>query len=126
MGQWIPNIVSASRLSSFSSPLETARSDVNKSLTLRWFHLFDDFDPPPIEMALRYMISSALLAVVVAQTNVGDPVNDFCRRHLHQTCIVDNKLYIDGGKIYYGGSVDNGSVAEQSKSAAWSQRNGYG
>jgi hypothetical protein len=77
-------------------------------------------------MALRYLLSSALLVVTVAQTNVGDPINDFCRRHLHQTCIVDNKLYIDGGKIYYGGSVDNGSVAEQSKSAARSHRNECG
>lgn len=77
-------------------------------------------------MALRYLISGAILAVTVAQTNVGDPINDFCRRHLHQTCIVDNKLYIDGGKIYYGGSVNNGSVAEQSESAAWSHRNECG
>jgi hypothetical protein len=54
MGQWIPNIVSASRLSSFSSPFETARSDVDKSLLPRWFHLFDDLrsyilrDGPPL------------------------------------------------------------------------------
>lgn len=70
-------------------------------------------------MALRYLLSSAILAVTVAQQN-RDPINDFCRRHLHQTCIVDNKLYIDGGKIYYGGSVENGSVAEQSKSVVGS------
>lgn len=77
-------------------------------------------------MALRYLISGAILAVTVAQTNVGDPINDFCRRHLHQTCIVDNKLYIDGGKIYYGGSVINGSIAEQSESMVWLYRNGRG
>lgn len=70
-------------------------------------------------MALRYLIFNAILAVAVAQTNVGDPINDFCRRHLHQTCIVDNKLYIDGGRIYYGGSVDNGSIAEQNTRLMW-------
>lgn len=74
-------------------------------------------------MALWYLLSSAILAVTAAQANVGDPINDFCRRHLHQTCVVDNKLYVDGGKIYYGGAVDNGSVAEQSKSVAWLYRN---
>jgi hypothetical protein len=35
MGQWIPNLVSASRLAPFNSPFETARSDVDKSLTLQ-------------------------------------------------------------------------------------------
>lgn len=75
-------------------------------------------------MALRYLLSSALLAATAAQQNVGDPINDFCRRHLHQTCIVDNKLYIDGGKVYYGGSVDNGSVPEQSEFVVWLHRSG--
>ncbi|KAF1931004.1 uncharacterized protein M421DRAFT_57308 [Didymella exigua CBS 183.55] len=70
-------------------------------------------------MALRYLLSSAILAVAAAQTNERDPINDFCRRHLHQTCVVDNKLYIDGGKIYYGGSVDNESVAEQNTRLMW-------
>lgn len=34
-----------------------------------------------------------------------DPLNDFCRRFEHQTTIIDNKLFIDGGLVDYGGSV---------------------
>lgn len=51
-------------------------------------------------------------ALAVAQQ---DPIQDFCRRHQHQTCVIDNKLYIDGGKVYYGASVENRSIAQQSK-----------
>ena len=67
---------------------------------------------------MRFLLPTAILAVVAAQQN-GDPINDFCRRHQHQTCIIDSKLYIDGGKIYYGGSVDNGSVAQQNTRLLW-------
>ena len=73
-------------------------------------------------MTMRFLLPTAILAVVAAQQN-GDPINDFCRRHQHQTCIIDSKLYIDGGKIYYGGSVDNGSVAQQSEYAARLHKN---
>lgn len=31
----------------------------------------------------------------------GDPVSNFCRRFGHQTAIVDDRLYIDGGFIDY-------------------------
>jgi hypothetical protein len=34
-----------------------------------------------------------------------DPLNDFCRRFAHQTTIVGNRLFIDGGLVNYGGSV---------------------
>lgn len=60
------------------------------------------------------VLLSAILAVTAAQQNLADPIADFCRRHQHQTCIIDSKLYIDGGMVYYGGSVDNNTVAEQS------------
>lgn len=60
------------------------------------------------------MLFYAITTVVAAQQ---DPIRDFCRRHQHQTCIIDNKLYIDGGKVYYGGFVENGSTVQQSKSA---------
>jgi hypothetical protein len=56
-----------------------------------------------------------LLAVAVAQQNIKDPIADFCRRHKQQTCVIDSKLYIDGGMVYYGGDKNNDSVAEQSK-----------
>jgi hypothetical protein len=65
---------------------------------------------------MRFLLPTAILAVAAAQQN-ADPIGNFCRRHQHQTCIIDSKLYIDGGKIYYGGSVDNGSVAQQSEYA---------
>jgi hypothetical protein len=54
------------------------------------------------------------LVVAAAQQNSPDPVKNFCRRHQHQTCIIDSVLYIDGGKVFYGGSVESDSVAEQS------------
>jgi hypothetical protein len=28
-----------------------------------------------------------------------DPLNDFCRRFGHQTAVIDEKLYIDGGFV---------------------------
>jgi hypothetical protein len=28
-----------------------------------------------------------------------DPIRDFCRRFGHQSAVVDNKLYIDGGFV---------------------------
>ena len=60
---------------------------------------------------------SVLLAVAVAQQNIKDPIDDFCRRHKQQTCMIDSKLYIDGGMVYYGGEKNNDSKAEQSKVA---------
>jgi hypothetical protein len=56
-------------------------------------------------------LSTILTATIVAQ----DPVKEFCRRHQHQTCVIDSKLYIDGGKVHYGSSVQNDSIAEQSE-----------
>jgi uncharacterized glyoxalase superfamily protein PhnB len=63
---------------------------------------------------MRLFSLTAIVAITAAQQ---DPIQDFCRRHQHQTCVIDSKLYIDGGKVYYGGSVENGSVAQQSKFA---------
>lgn len=39
-----------------------------------------------------------------------DPLTDYCRRFAHQTTIIDNKLYIDGGLVDYGGYVLNDTV----------------
>lgn len=102
-------------------PLATARPDVDKRVIPQSSHLLGDLHPV-FDMALRFLLASAVLAVTAAQQNVGDPIKDFCRRHLHQTCIIDSKLYIDGGKVYYGGYVDNSSVAEQSE--LWQRRAG--
>ncbi|KAL5414028.1 hypothetical protein PMIN04_009186 [Paraphaeosphaeria minitans] len=59
------------------------------------------------------------LALALAQQNIKDPIADFCRRQRHQTCVIDGKLYIDGGQVYYGGSKDNESVAEQNIWLIW-------
>jgi hypothetical protein len=64
---------------------------------------------------MQSLLLAAALAVATAQQNSPDPVKDFCRRHQHQTCIIDSILYIDGGKVFYGGSVEEDSVAEQSQ-----------
>lgn len=57
----------------------------------------------------------SLIAVLAVTAAGQDPIQDFCRRHQHQTCVIDSKLYIDGGKVYYGASVQNDSVAQQSE-----------
>lgn len=54
------------------------------------------------------------LLSAVAQQNSKDPIANFCRRYKHQTCIIDSKLYIDGGLVYYGTSVTNESLPESS------------
>jgi hypothetical protein len=57
----------------------------------------------------------ALTALVTAQENIKDPIKGFCRRHKHQTCIIDNKLYIDGGLVYYGTDVQPSSQSQTSE-----------
>lgn len=63
-------------------------------------------------MLLLALLNTLLIATAAQQ---GDPTKDVCRRHGHQTCIIDSKLYIDGGLAYWGGSVGNDSKAEPSK-----------
>ncbi|UPX11151.1 uncharacterized protein EKO05_0001773 [Ascochyta rabiei] len=65
---------------------------------------------------MRPSLLFAWVAVVAAQQ---DPIEDFCRRHQHQTCVIDDKLYIDGGKVFYGGSIENGSIAQQNTRLLW-------
>ena len=67
---------------------------------------------------MRSFLLLVYAALVVAQQ---DPIQDFCRRHQHQTCVIDDKLYIDGGQVYYGVSVENGSSPQQSKSSRLSK-----
>ena len=61
-------------------------------------------------MLLPVLLSTLLVAVVAQR----DPAKDVCRRHRHQTCIIDSKLYIDGGLVYWGSSFSNDSKAEPS------------
>jgi len=36
-----------------------------------------------------------------------DPLNDFCRRFGHQTAVIDEKLYIDGGQVDWNPIAQN-------------------
>jgi hypothetical protein len=44
-----------------------------------------------------------------------DPLNDFCRRFSHQTAVIDNKLYIDGGFVDWNPISQN----EQNYTNTW-------
>ncbi|KAM0415707.1 hypothetical protein ACHAPT_013323 [Fusarium lateritium] len=44
---------------------------------------------------------TVLLLCAVRWATAEDPKNDFCRRHAHQTTVIDDKLYIDGGWVNY-------------------------
>jgi hypothetical protein len=65
--------------------------------------------------SMRLATFSGILAVATALQNLPDPVKDFCRRHQHQTCVIDSKLYIDGGLVNYGGGVTSQTVTEKSR-----------
>lgn len=51
-----------------------------------------------------------LLIGYASSSELLDPLRNFCRRFAHQTTVVDNKLYIDGGLVDYGGSIDSSTV----------------
>lgn len=66
----------------------------------------------PVAIHMQYLLSSQRPAVycfllLLAATHVAaalgqDPVNNFCRRYSHQSTVIDDRLYIDGGYINYG------------------------
>jgi hypothetical protein len=43
------------------------------------------------------LVSLLLFAQLSLQQK--DPLNDFCRRFGHQSAVVDNKLWLDGGLV---------------------------
>ncbi|KAF2831505.1 hypothetical protein CC86DRAFT_443172 [Ophiobolus disseminans] len=61
---------------------------------------------------MRLVIINAILALATAQEVSREPLKDFCRRHQQQTCVVDNRLYIDGGLAYYGTGISPSSRPE--------------
>jgi hypothetical protein len=63
---------------------------------------------------MRFIIFGAFCTLATAQQVIQDPVKNFCRRHQHQSCVIDSKLYIDGGLEYFGTSVEVGSQPERS------------
>ena len=49
----------------------------------------------------------AVLINIQVSHSQQDPLNDFCRRFGHQTAIVDQKLYIDGGLLNWNPMSQN-------------------
>jgi hypothetical protein len=68
----------------------------------------------PLVWTLRLAIVSVVWVPGTAEPVSHDPIKDFCRRHQHQTCVIDSKLYIDGGLAYYGPGVYGDSQPETS------------
>jgi hypothetical protein len=48
-----------------------------------------------------------LLLLVEISSQQKDPLNDFCRRFGHQTTVVDQKLFIDGGQVDWNPIAQN-------------------
>ncbi|CAE7194317.1 hypothetical protein PTNB73_08640 [Pyrenophora teres f. teres] len=67
---------------------------------------------PPRVLATHLLIFSAFCGLVIADQIIHDPIKDFCRRHQHQTCVIDSKVYVDGGLVYYGTGVNLDSQPE--------------
>lgn len=67
------------------------------------------------------LILSLLTATlfVHSQSPDQDQLNNFCRRFAHQTTWMDNKLYIDGGYIDYGGQIDDTTVNYTNTELLW-------
>jgi hypothetical protein len=47
------------------------------------------------------VLASLLLFAVHRASTDQNPRDDFCRRYGHQTTVIDNKLYIDGGFVNF-------------------------
>jgi len=48
-----------------------------------------------------------LLGLFVPLSCQKDPLNDFCRRHGHQSVVVDDRLYLDGGFVNWNPIAQN-------------------
>ena len=69
----------------------------------------------PRMQARELLVTLVLLACYFRVTvQQRDPINNFCRRWGHQTAVVDDKLYIDGGLITYSGSSSPENVTSTS------------
>lgn len=44
---------------------------------------------------------SLLLFLMINRITAATPKDDFCRRFEHQSTVIDDKLYIDGGTVNY-------------------------
>ena len=60
----------------------------------------------PTDLSHAFVV---LVFFVAASWQQKDPVKDFCRRAGHQSAVIDDKLFIDGGFVNYitsDGQVD--------------------
>ncbi|KAK0816978.1 hypothetical protein LTR91_008120 [Friedmanniomyces endolithicus] len=64
---------------------------------------------PAYATTVRLLIASLLLHGAAGQ-EIQDQINNFCRRFAHQTTVIGNRLYIDGGLLDYGGSISASTV----------------
>jgi hypothetical protein len=49
------------------------------------------------------LLSLFVVFSVAAKDSIQNPRDDFCRRFSHQTTVIDDKLYIDGGWVNFQG-----------------------
>ncbi|KAG5811542.1 hypothetical protein H9Q74_004638 [Fusarium xylarioides] len=58
---------------------------------------------PFIRKQIGFICTQALLALLITVhwTTAKNPKDDFCRRFAHQTTVIDDKLYIDGGWVNF-------------------------
>ncbi|KAK1816181.1 hypothetical protein LTR12_009430 [Friedmanniomyces endolithicus] len=64
---------------------------------------------PAYATTVRLLLASLLLHGAAGQ-EIQDQINNFCRRFAHQTTVIGNRLYIDGGLLDYGGSISASTV----------------
>jgi hypothetical protein len=68
----------------------------------------------------RYSLHAAFvftfLAVLMNTNAQKDPIKDFCRRFDHQTAVIDNRLYIDGGLLNWNPISQNPENVTSKKS----------
>jgi len=59
------------------------------------------------ESSMMLSLYAVLVVLVEFSWSQKDPLNDFCRRFGHQTAVVDQKLFIDGGLIDWNPIAQN-------------------
>jgi len=64
---------------------------------------------PAYATTVRLLLASLLLHGAAGQ-EIQDQINNFCRRFAHQTTVIGNRLYVDGGLLDYGGSISASTV----------------
>ncbi|KAM0286226.1 hypothetical protein ACHAQH_000953 [Verticillium albo-atrum] len=77
-----------------------SRSSVSQALTF-------SSPQPRAASAIRTSAIFSLLLFVQLSVQQKDPVNNFCRRFGHQTTVVDDKLFIDGGILNWSPVAGN-------------------